>query len=84
MSILACNHLDGEERAGCFAFASSWHLVIVLWLFLTVPWVCLQFVIGAFTDHTHIQFTMFFLNVGWKNKIFKVKSALTRIGSLRN
>ena len=20
MSILACNHLDGEDRAGCFAF----------------------------------------------------------------
>ena len=27
---------------------SSWHLVIVLWLFLAVPWVCLQFVIVYF------------------------------------
>ena len=24
---------------------SSWCLVIVVWLFLSVPWVCLQFVI---------------------------------------
>ena len=29
------------------------HLVIVVWLFLAVPWVCLQFVIGVFPDHTH-------------------------------
>ena len=26
----------------------------VLWLFLTVPWVGLQFVIVVFTDHTHL------------------------------
>ena len=32
---------------------SSWCLVIVLWLFLAVPWVCLQFVIVVFPDHTH-------------------------------
>ena len=25
----------------------------VLWLFLTVPWVCLQYVIVVFPDHTH-------------------------------
>ena len=28
-------------------------LVIVVWLFLAVPWVCLQFVIVVFPDHTH-------------------------------
>ena len=27
-----------------------------LWLFLTVPWVCLQYVIGVFQDHTHLLF----------------------------
>ena len=27
---------------------SSWCLVIVVWLFLAVPWVCLQFVIVVF------------------------------------
>ena len=30
--------------------------VNVLWLFLTVPWVGLQFVIVEFTDHTHLLF----------------------------
>ena len=31
---------------------SSWCLVMVVWLFLAVPWVCLRFVI--FPDHTHL------------------------------
>ena len=48
------NYLDGEERAGCGAllFLSS----IVVWLFLTVPRVCLQFVIVVFPDHTRLLF----------------------------
>ena len=28
--------------------------MIVVWLFLAVPWVCLQFVIVVFPDHTHL------------------------------
>ena len=32
---------------------SSWCLVIVVWLFLAVPWVCMQFLIVLFPDHTH-------------------------------
>ena len=35
---------------------SSWCLVIVVWLFLAVPWVCLQFVVVVFSDHTHLLF----------------------------
>ena len=35
---------------------SSWCLVIDVWLFLAVPWVCLQFVIVVFHDYTHLQF----------------------------
>ena len=31
---------------------SSCYLVIVVWLFLTMQWVCLQFVIVVFPDHT--------------------------------
>ena len=31
----------------------------VLWLFLTVPWVGLQYVIVAFPDHTHLLFAVF-------------------------
>ena len=36
----------------------SWCLVNVVWLFLAVPWVCLQFVIvvHVFPDHTHLLF----------------------------
>ena len=43
--LLNCNHLDGEERAGCFT------LIVfsdVLWLFVTVPCVGLQCVIVVF------------------------------------
>ena len=35
---------------------SSWCLVMVELLFLEVPWVCLQFVIVVFPDHTHLLF----------------------------
>ena len=31
----------------------SWCLVMVEWLFLEVPWGCLQFVIVVFPDLTH-------------------------------
>ena len=33
---------------------SSLRLVIVVWLFLTIPRVCLQFVIVVFPDYTHL------------------------------
>ena len=39
---------------------SSWCLVIYVWLFTVVPWVCLQFVIVVFPDHSHLLF--FFRN----------------------
>ena len=32
---------------------SSWCLMMVVWLFLTVPLVCLRFVIVVFSNHTH-------------------------------
>ena len=35
---------------------SSKRLVIVVWLFLGMPWVCLQIVIVVFPDHTHLLF----------------------------
>ena len=42
VSVWFCNHLVGEERAGCFAktvFLMSYVTVSVMWLFLAVPWV---------------------------------------------
>ena len=35
---------------------SSWCLLIVVGLFLAMPWVCLQSVIVIFPDHTHMLF----------------------------
>ena len=35
---------------------SSWCLLIVAWLFLTMPLDCLQFVIVVFPDHAHLLF----------------------------
>ena len=37
---------------------SSWCLVMVVWLFLAVTWVCLRFVIVVFPDHTHLLFLL--------------------------
>ena len=34
----------------------------VLWLFLTVPWVSIQYVIVVFPDHIHL-FCLFFLSI---------------------
>ena len=42
---------------------SSWCLVMVERLFLTVPRGCLQFVIVVFPDHTHLLFLC--LVIGW-------------------
>ena len=40
-------------------YLSSWCLVMVERLFLTVPLGCLQFVIVVFPDHTHLLFLIF-------------------------
>ena len=45
--------LTGKRELVALLSLSSWCLVIVVWLFLVVPWVCLQFVIVVFSDHTH-------------------------------
>ena len=45
--------LMGKRELVALLSLSSWCLVIVVWLFLAVPWVCLQFVIVVFPDHTH-------------------------------
>ena len=50
--------LMGKRELVALLGLSSWCLVIVMWLFLAVPWVCLQFVIVVFPDHTHLLFFM--------------------------
>ena len=48
--------LMGKRELVALLSLSSWCLLIVVWLFLAVPWVCLQFVIVVFPDHTHLLF----------------------------
>ena len=48
--------LMGKRELLALFGLSSWCLVVVVWLFLAVPWVCLQFVIVVFPDHTHLLF----------------------------
>ena len=44
----------GKRELVALLSLSSWWLVMVAWLFLAVPWVCLRFVIVVFPDHTHL------------------------------
>ena len=46
--------LMGKRELIALLKLSSWCLVIVEWLFLAVPWGCLQFVIVVFPYHTHL------------------------------
>ena len=43
----------GKRELVALLSLSSWYLVINVWFFLAVPWVCLWFVIVVFPDHTH-------------------------------
>ena len=59
--------LMGKRELVVLLSLSSWCLVIVVWLFLAVPWVGLQFVIVVFPDYTHLQFwcTSEYLHLLW-------------------
>ena len=48
--------LMGKRELVALLSLSSWCLVIVVWFFFAVPWVCLQFVIVVYPDHTHLLF----------------------------
>ena len=48
--------LMGKRKLVALLSLSSWCIVVVVWLFLAVPWVCLQFVNVVFPDHTHLLF----------------------------
>ena len=54
--LTSCDHLAGEQRAGCFTCFVFVVVVavIVLCLILSVPWVDLQYMIVAFPGHTHL------------------------------
>ena len=48
--------LMGKRELVALLDLSSWCLVIIVWLFLAIPWVCLQFIIEVFSDHTHLLY----------------------------
>ena len=48
--------LMGKRELVALLSLSSWCLVMVVCLYLAVPWVCLRFVIVVFPDHTHLLF----------------------------
>ena len=50
--------LIGKRELIALLNLSSWHLVMFERLFLAVPRGCLQSVIVAFPDHTHLLFLM--------------------------
>ena len=52
--------LMGKRELVDLLCSSSWCLVIVVWLFLTMLWVCLQFVIVVFPDHNNLPFLFVF------------------------
>ena len=54
--------LMGKRELVALLNLSSWCLVMVEPLFLTVPWGCLRFVIVVFPDHTHLLFLVVNLN----------------------
>ena len=71
--------LMGKRELVALLGLSFWCLMIVVWLFLAVPW-CLQFVIVVFPDHTHyfgppltelsgsahvLRWRIFALKTGW-------------------
>ena len=46
----------GKRELVALLGLSSWCLVIVVLVFLAMPWVCLLFVIVIFPDHTDLLF----------------------------
>ena len=46
----------GERELVPLLKLPSWCLMMVMWIFFAVPWVCLWVVIVVFPDHTRVLF----------------------------
>ena len=55
----------GKRELIALLCLSSWCLVIVVWRFLTMPRVCLQFVIVVFPAHTQLLFLLSIISTGF-------------------
>ena len=51
-------NLIGKRELVALLSLFSWCLIMVVWLFLAVPWVCLQFVIVVFPDHFPLLYSV--------------------------
>ena len=70
----------GKIELIALLYLSSWCLVMVEWLFLAVPWGCLQFVIVVFPDHTRLLF--FKPRENGETNIVTVNHIYSEIGTL--
>ena len=59
--------LMGKRELVALLSLFFWCLVMVVWLFLAVPWVCLRFVIVVFPDHIHFLFLFSLVTAFAKN-----------------
>ena len=50
--------LIGKRELVALLSLFSWWLIMVVWLFLVVQWLCLQFVIVVFPDHTTLLYSV--------------------------
>ena len=55
--------LMGKRELVALLCLSSWCLAVIVWLFLTMPRACQQFVILVFPDHTHLLFLIVKYNI---------------------
>ena len=55
--VLQSSRRGRERELDALLYLSSWCFVIVAWLFLMMPQVCLRFVIVVFPDHIHLLFS---------------------------
>ena len=64
--------LMGKRELIALLNLSSWCLVMVERLFLTVPLGCLKFVIVVFPDHTHLLFFIILWEVNENTLIIRI------------
>ena len=71
-------HLDGKERAGCFAKFVFLVSGVCFGLFLPALWDCLQFVIVVYPDCTHF-FSHYCIFVSFKEFLLTIPSLLLHL-----
>ena len=72
--------LMGKRDLVVLLSLSSWCLLMVVWLFLAVSWVCLWFVIVAFPDQTHLLVLLKIINRDVKNQDKEIYHMTSRLG----